>query len=294
MPRSCRQRQRDHGRGHHISRHERRPGPARHPHPPGSSRAAARRAPRRRRPTPLWSTWKAPPANTRSPSAAHCRATPPAPTPRRRLRQGRLPHRLRPPPGHPPPGSGQRGLARPLPDLLAHRRTPVHQDPVPPLPSPHPLHRLRRQCPAPWGFPRDNSVTCNSASGPSSRHPAGRVRSGVAGTIAEFADRHGMRHCLYRGQPKAHLQHVLTVIAVIIERLRGQSATGDPSSPGPPTAFQTFLGQKRDPGQVLAHPRQLSSTIKVTDRAELSRLGNSTARPAAEAHAGELRQFVTA
>ncbi|MDO0909432.1 transposase [Streptomyces sp. DT2A-34] len=40
------------------------------------------------------------------------------------------------------------------------------------------------------------------------------VRSGVEGTINEFAHGHGMRHCRYRGQPKAHLQHVLTAIAV--------------------------------------------------------------------------------
>ncbi|MEV2211532.1 transposase [Streptomyces sp. NPDC050997] len=47
------------------------------------------------------------------------------------------------------------------------------------------------------------------------------VRSGVEGTINEFAHGHGMRHCRYRGQPKAHLQHVLTAIAVGLERLSG-------------------------------------------------------------------------
>lgn len=52
-----------------------------------------------------------------------------------------------------------------------------------------------------------------------------------------------MRHCRYRGQPKAHLQHVLTAIAVNIERLSGRSDTEDVSSPRPPTAFQTFLTQ---------------------------------------------------
>jgi hypothetical protein len=69
------------------------------------------------------------------------------------------------------------------------------------------------------------------------------VRSGVEGTINEFAHGHGMRHCRYRGQPKAHLQHVLTAIAVNIERLSSQSATEEASSPRPPTAFQTFLDQ---------------------------------------------------
>ncbi|SES47938.1 Transposase DDE domain-containing protein [Streptomyces sp. yr375] len=73
------------------------------------------------------------------------------------------------------------------------------------------------------------------------------VRSGVEGTINEFAHRHGMRHCRYRGQPKAHLQHVLTAITVNIERLSSQSATAELSSPRPPTAFQSFLDQNEIP-----------------------------------------------
>jgi hypothetical protein len=63
----------------------------------------------------------------------------------------------------------------------------------------------------------------------------------VEGTINEFAHGHGMRRCRYRGQPKAHLQHVLTAIAVNIERLSSQSAAEEASPPRPPTAFQTFL-----------------------------------------------------
>jgi hypothetical protein len=66
------------------------------------------------------------------------------------------------------------------------------------------------------------------------------VRSGVEGTICEVANGHGMRHCRYRGQPKAHLQHVLTAIAVNIERL-SQLAPGQSTSPRPPTAFQDYL-----------------------------------------------------
>ncbi|MER5363067.1 transposase [Streptomyces sp. NPDC002785] len=69
------------------------------------------------------------------------------------------------------------------------------------------------------------------------------VRSGVEGTINEFAHGHGMRHCRYRGQPKAHLQHVLTAIAVNIERLSGRSVTRDTPPSRSPTAFQTFLDQ---------------------------------------------------
>lgn len=69
----------------------------------------------------------------------------------RRLRPRRLPHRLRPPAGHLPAGRDQRGMARPLSDLLTHRGTSdrgtVHQEPAPSLPGPHPLHDHHRQRP---------------------------------------------------------------------------------------------------------------------------------------------------
>ena len=68
------------------------------------------------------------------------------------------------------------------------------------------------------------------------------MRSGVEGTVCELANGHGMRHCRYRGQPKAHLQHVLTAIAVNIERL-SQLPPGESTPPRPPTAFQDYLDQ---------------------------------------------------
>lgn len=55
-----------------------------------------------------------------------------------------------------------------------------------------------------------------------------------------------MRRCRYRGRPKAHLQHVLTAIAVNIERLSRQPAA-DCLPPRPPTAFQTYLDQHQIP-----------------------------------------------
>ncbi|MFJ9007606.1 transposase [Streptomyces canus] len=73
--------------------------------------------------------------------------------------------------------------------------------------------------------------------------PRYAVRSGVEGTINEFAHGHGMRHCRYRGQPKAHLQHILTAIAVNIERLSSLPPTEETPSRRPPTAFHTFLDQ---------------------------------------------------
>ncbi|MER6112571.1 transposase [Streptomyces hirsutus] len=71
------------------------------------------------------------------------------------------------------------------------------------------------------------------------------VRSGVEGTVNELVHGHGMRRCRYRGQPKAHLQHVLTAIVVNIERLSGLPPTGEAPPPRPPTAFQDFLDQHR-------------------------------------------------
>ena len=80
--------------------------------------------------------------------------------------------------GHLPPGPGQQGLARPLPDLLTHRgpadrghgsprASAVPARPAPSAPPP-------ATAPAPWAFPRENSATCNSASAPSNRRPSGR------------------------------------------------------------------------------------------------------------------------
>ncbi|MEU6221342.1 transposase [Streptomyces sp. NPDC047022] len=98
------------------------------------------------------------------------------------------------------------------------------------------------------------------------------VRSGVEGTINEFAHGHGMRYCRYRGQPKTHLQHVLTAIAVNIERLSSLPPTEKPPSPRPPTAFQTSLDQHgipdRSPGERWAVDLDCS---KIADRVKLVR-----------------------
>ncbi|WP_055608844.1 transposase [Streptomyces prasinus] len=52
-----------------------------------------------------------------------------------------------------------------------------------------------------------------------------------------------MRRCRYRGQDKAHLQHVLTAITVNIERLSGLQPAGGTPPVRRPTAFQNFLDQ---------------------------------------------------
>ncbi|MFE4335194.1 IS1182 family transposase [Streptomyces sp. NPDC056831] len=73
------------------------------------------------------------------------------------------------------------------------------------------------------------------------------VRSGVEGTVNEFAHGHGMRRCRYRGQEKAHIQHVLTAIAVNIERLSGLPPDEETPAPRRPTAFQDYLDQREIP-----------------------------------------------
>ncbi|MFF2367804.1 transposase [Streptomyces sp. NPDC058122] len=96
------------------------------------------------------------------------------------------------------------------------------------------------------------------------------VQSGVEGTINEFAHGHGMRHCRYRGQLKAHLQHVFTAIAVNIERLSGLKPAEEPSSPRPPTAFRIFLDQNEIPrSKSWRIPRHLSPAIQDPRRSQV-------------------------
>lgn len=73
------------------------------------------------------------------------------------------------------------------------------------------------------------------------------VRSGVEGTVNEFAHGHGMRRCRYRGKGKVHVQHVLTAIAVNIERLSGLPPAEEAPTPRRPTAFQNYLDQREIP-----------------------------------------------
>jgi len=44
-------------------------------------------------------------------------------------------------------------------------------------------------------------------------------RAGVEGTMSEIVNGHSGRNCRYRGHAKTHVQHVLTAIAINLERL---------------------------------------------------------------------------
>ena len=67
------------------------------------------------------------------------------------------------------------------------------------------------------------------------------ARSGVEGTVSECVNGHQMRRCRYHGLGKAHVQHVLTAIAINIERLAGQEPGDSSYRPRSPTAFQRYL-----------------------------------------------------
>ncbi|MED7930483.1 transposase [Nonomuraea sp. LP-02] len=125
-----------------------------------------------------------------------------------------------------PTGPGQQGPARALSDILADRRPvdrgPLHQGPVPTCP-------VRAKCTTSRdgarnvGFPPGELHELQLRNRAEQREPDWHkryaVRSGIEGTICAFAHGDGMRRCRYRGQAKAHLQHVLTAIAVNVERL---------------------------------------------------------------------------
>ncbi|WP_334029448.1 transposase, partial [Nocardia terpenica] len=87
------------------------------------------------------------------------------------------------------------------------------------------------------GFPPRELLDLQVRSRIEQQSPAWRtryaVRSGIEGTICEFAHGYGMRRCRYRGQTKAHLQHVFTAIAVNIERLSREPLSDNPSPPRP-------------------------------------------------------------
>lgn len=157
-------------------------------------------------------------------------------------------------------------LTRPLPDLLTHRspadRGQVRQESVPALPGPHPVHHLPRSTRT-VDFPplelRDLEARLRAEQQTPERRTRYEVRSGVEGTVNEFAHGHGMRRCRYRGQRRAHTQQVLTAIAVNIERLSALPPTQEAPTARRPTALQNCLDQREiTRPRVLANPGHLT------------------------------------
>ncbi|MER5996487.1 IS1182 family transposase [Streptomyces viridosporus] len=69
------------------------------------------------------------------------------------------------------------------------------------------------------------------------------TRSGVEGTICELANAHRARRSRYHGHRKTHVQHVLTGIAINIERLASRRPR-HPHRPRDHTAFQHYLDSR--------------------------------------------------
>lgn len=71
--------------------------------------------------------------------------------------------------------------------------------------------------------------------------------AGIECTVNEFVNGHGMRQARYRSQSKTHVQHVLTAIAVNIERVNADHTSPTERQPRTPTALQSFLDWQRIP-----------------------------------------------
>ncbi|MEU6011512.1 transposase [Streptomyces sp. NPDC047453] len=84
------------------------------------------------------------------------------------------------------------------------------------------------------------------------------LRAAIESTISEFVNGHGMRQCRYRSEEKAHVQHVLTAIAVNLERIGVHLPPAPARQPRNPTAPQGFLDWQHIPRprswRVATHP----------------------------------------
>ena len=69
------------------------------------------------------------------------------------------------------------------------------------------------------------------------------LRSGAEGSIEDFVDGHRGRRCRYPGLAETHVQHVLTALAINVERLSLQEPADGPYRPRPP-AFQQYIDKR--------------------------------------------------
>jgi hypothetical protein len=111
----------------------------------------------------------------------------------------------------------------PTPPRSSWRASPrASASPAPPGPPAPPPATAS----APWASPPRELYELQARNRADQQDPAWHkryaVRSGIEGTVCELARGHSMRHCRYRGQPKAHLQHV--------HRHRGQHRTPQPAA----------------------------------------------------------------
>ncbi|MFE9613524.1 transposase [Streptomyces sp. NPDC006012] len=85
--------------------------------------------------------------------------------------------------------------------------------------------------------------------------PRYSLRAAIESTISEFVNGHGMRQCRYRSEDKAHVQHVLTAIAVNLERIDAHL----PPEPASPSGLPRLAAHPPAPALARRHPpRRLS------------------------------------
>ncbi|MFE6489616.1 transposase [Streptomyces sp. NPDC057757] len=150
--------------------------------------------------------------------------------------------------------AGQCGLARPLPDLVTHR-SPAFvarftESQCRPCPA-------RTQCTSTAdnartvGSPplelRDLQLRVRAEQQTPEWKTRYAVRSGVEGTVNEVRPRARHAALPLPRTGKAHMQHVLTAIAVNIERLSKLPPTEEAPTSRRPTAFQHYLDQREIP-----------------------------------------------
>ena len=167
---------------------------------------------------------------------------PPAPRPGG-LRPRRLPHRLRPPEVA-CPRPGRRGMARPLPHLLARRRPLIvarfTKEQCQPCPA-------RAACTTSGDGKRARAIPAARTLDCSPYHADQQDPAWRSATRCDPASGHRLRtrprprhaRCRYRGQPQADRQHVLTAIAA------PNAANGRPAKTRPTTTRTAFPGLPR-------------------------------------------------
>ncbi|MCX5174314.1 transposase [Streptomyces virginiae] len=76
----------------------------------------------------------------------------------------------------------------------------------------------------------------------------------IEGTISEFVNGHGMRQCRYGSEDTAHVQHVLTAIAVNLERIDVRLPSSPTRQPRSPTAGSRQHIPRPRSWRVATHP----------------------------------------
>ncbi|MEV5843525.1 transposase [Streptomyces sp. NPDC051985] len=149
---------------------------------------------------------------------------------------------------------------------------------MPALPGPHPVHPPPTRAPATSSFfppreLRDLQLHVHTKQQTLKSKIRYAVRSEAEGAVNEFAHGHCMRRCRHREQGKGRIQHVLTAIAVNIQRLSGLTPTEEAGE----RRFPPRVGSGSPCSPIRAGTRVLPTWPKLS---ALSRSGDARRRSA--------------